>query len=313
MAVRAFSKLMMVGILPLMLGACSGMPGSEWVSARMPWMGVTDDTPKAKDAEKKTSEVASGTDAVPQVDRLSSAPGVVPVPNAVKPTRAELYGMANQSTRNTVQIFSDENLTPSSVPGVEVLPPYNPYDPQPVAVKGIPAASDPRVTIYPLDGVGSMADGPYAQTYLGGGAYNGAGTAVPEYTGPIEGQKQSEVGGGSMPARVFFAHGSAALDANDREVLSQVAEQAKFSPVARVSVEGHASSRVQTQDSVQARLLNLKQSMNRAVAVSNNLIQNGVPPEKIKTTSWGDTRPPMSGSEAEARRVDVYANGGGNN
>lgn len=296
---RAYLKFGVVALATFMLSAC-GSGAEQWISSRMPWTGVTEDSPADKPADSASSEPA--VQSAPTVDRLSNAPGVVPVPPPTKPSEAELFTIAGQSSRNNVKIYGAEGQAASS--DMDVAPPYNPYAEGP----GLPAAVDSRVTIYPIDNMPNNG-GIYAGSYMGSGAYNGAATSIPEYAGAIEGQKMSEAGSGTIPARIYFEHGSSRLDSEDRQVLSQVAEQAKFAPVGRVSIEGHASSRVNAPDSVQARMINLKQSMNRAVAVSNNLIQNGVPPEKIKTTSWGDTKPPMNGSEAEARRVDVFTGG----
>ena len=71
----------------------------------------------------------------------------------------------------------------------------------------------------------------------------------------------------------------------------------------RVRVEGHASTNAGTNDPIRARILNLKESMNRAYAVSRTLIEEGVPAEKIKTIGYGDTVP--AGSEDQQRRVDI--------
>jgi outer membrane protein OmpA-like peptidoglycan-associated protein len=299
--VRAYLKFGVVGLLSLMLSAC-GSGAEQWLSSRMPWTGVTEDAAVEKVAGDASSSV-SAAPAAPAADRLSNVPGVVPVPPPTKPSEAELFSIAGQSSRNNVKIYGAEGQA-AAPSDMDVAPPYNPYADGP----GLPAAVDSRVTIYPMDDIPNNG-GFYAGSYMGSGAYNGSATSIPEYSGAIEGQKTSEAGSGTIPARVYFEHGSSRLDGEDRQVLSQVAEQAKFAPVGRVSIEGHASSRVNAPDSVQARMINLKQSMNRAVAVSNNLIQNGVPPEKIKTTSWGDTKPPMNGSEAEARRVDIFTGG----
>lgn len=105
-------------------------------------------------------------------------------------------------------------------------------------------------------------------------------------------------------SRVYFGYGSATLNGANHAALNAIAENAKFAPVDRVMVEGHASSAAQSSDIVAAKIMNLKQSMDRAAAVSGALMQRGVPAEKIKTVAWGDTMPYGQG-EALQRRVDI--------
>ena len=51
--------------------------------------------------------------------------------------------------------------------------------------------------------------------------------------------------------------------------------------------------------------------MDRALSVSRELIRGGVPAERIQTTAWGDTKPPVGGysmdPEAASRRVEIAA------
>lgn len=105
-------------------------------------------------------------------------------------------------------------------------------------------------------------------------------------------------------SRVYFGYGSSTLNGANHAALNTIAENAKFAPVDRVMVEGHASSAAQSKDIVAAKIMNLKQSMDRAAAVSGALMQKGVPAEKIKTVAWGDTMPYGQG-EAAQRRVDI--------
>lgn len=290
-------RLIWMGGCVLCLSACSS---SGWVGSRMPWIGVEEE----ESSSVSVTQVSSDSSTTAQETPLPSSA------SAGMPTEDELFKMASQSSRNHVQIYrpDGDDMSRISSSGSSAWQQN---------MGGMPSAQDSRVTIFPLDEMGgSSGSGLYAGSYIApGAAYMGGSDrfteSAPSYTGPIEGQRYSSAGGGSMPSKIYFAHGSSRLDSEDRRILSQVAEEAKFAPVARISIEGHASSRVQTSDPVQARILNLKQSMNRAVAVSNNLIQNGVPPEKIKTLSWGDTKPPANGSEAEARRVDIYTGGSG--
>ena len=148
---------------------------------------------------------------------------------------------------------------------------------------------DSSVTVFSLDGP------PPGQMPMG----VQSGTMMPSYGGgnyaPYMGQ------GGNQ---IFFKHGSARLGSGDMRKISSVAEQAKFAPVNRITVAGHASKPTQAgSQSVQGHVLNLKESMNRSFAVSKTLMKKGVPAEKIKTVSWGSTKP--TGNESQDRRVDI--------
>lgn len=170
---------------------------------------------------------------------------------------------------------------------------------------GMPTAVDSSVMVYPVDG-----------GYPGQVAATWPNSILPSQQMPmplqnsnavpasIAGRTSPHAGGPGVPAQIFFAHGFSTLGPGDRQVLRDVSEKARFAPVDRVSVEGHASSRADGRDQVTAKIVNLKESMNRAFNVSSEMMRNGVPAEKIKTTVWGDTKN-TSGSEAENRRVDI--------
>lgn len=164
---------------------------------------------------------------------------------------------------------------------------------------------DPSVTIFPLDGeplIGvSPTIGASAIPRLDTGrAFNNNNTAS-SFSPARNGVSERDT-------VIYFNHGSSRLGSGDIQKLSQVAETAKFSPVDRVKVEGHASSRAQTSDPIRNSILNLKESMNRAFVVSKTLIEKGVPAEKLKTTAFGDTVP--AANEAEQRRVDIVTGAG---
>lgn len=317
-------KIHVVAMLacPLLLGGCESMNLADegfftGVKERIPWIG-SETQPAKTISVTNAQDMSAGTDgpmtpmaARPEgLDRLAQAPGVQPVPpHGAKLTESEIMAIASQTEGNKVQVYDSNGGGMDSYGGggYAPMPNYSEY------AGGVPAAQDSGVTIYPVEGGGAGYTGGYA-----GGSYPGMtstfsgsyGSSVPSYSGAPEGQKQSELGSGYNPSKIYFGHGSSSLDSQDRQVLREASEQAKFSPVERVRVEGFASSRTQTGDPVQSRILNLKESTNRALTVSSELMRDGVPAEKIETTAWGDTRPPMNGSEAEARRVDVYTGGG---
>ena len=289
----ALAMIAAFAILPL--GACEHFSGDD----------VSDDV-------KVTS--------APPVDaRLDAAPGVRPVPQFPVPNDRDLKVMTSKLSGGSVEIYDVDSGAPQTMgaPVPQVQPDY----------VGIPMATDPNVTIYPLDGYAdypgelrpmpapsvTASQGSWPNAVLPvGKVYDSGLTPPPESFG---GDQRMAIEGGKLVSRagndvsnIYFPYGSSRLDGSDRSVLDNVAETAKFAPVERVSVEGHASMKTQTNDPVKAKVLNLKESMNRASEVSAQLIEKGVPAEKIKTVGWGDTKP-AGGSEAAQRRVDIYTAG----
>jgi outer membrane protein OmpA-like peptidoglycan-associated protein len=155
--------------------------------------------------------------------------------------------------------------------------------------------NDPSVTVFPLDGGAAPMPQYGGQMPLSNVMSNMGGAA-----GGFDGSSMMQSGGNN----IYFRDGSSRLGSGDKQKLSQIAEQAKFAPVSRITVAGFASRPTQAgTNSPTAHTLNLKESANRSVAVSNQLIKNGVPAEKIKTVSWGATK--ASGNHSQDRRVDI--------
>jgi outer membrane protein OmpA-like peptidoglycan-associated protein len=171
----------------------------------------------------------------------------------------------------------------------------------------IPGRED--VTVYPFEDdlmVAAMAPGPEASA-----------PAAPQPIAPVVSNEGFESSYTTMPAhemepdRIYFANGSAAIDAAGHQAINNAAGAARGADM--VSVEGHASAHTVNPDPVTSRIINLKISMERAFNVAKELIRRGVPANMIRTTAWGDARPalPVDGMSAEdaSRRVEIYANG----
>ncbi len=237
-------------------------------------------------------------------------PKTAPIQNNQRLSNSELKNMSSVFSGGSVEVYDLDGDGVVSSPTSFVQSDYI----------GIPMATDPRVIVYPLDGdVGSFP------VPLGNPNWNSSG-----FTPPVKGRLSPSVpdvmtyapssiwsddvlenNNGVLSPRVgqnissvYFRYGSAKLDNANRRALSDISEIAKFAPVDRVSVEGHASKTTQTPDPIKSKILNLKESMNRVQAVSQKLMEDGVPAEKIKTTAWGDTKPSGVG-EAQDRRVDI--------
>lgn len=106
-------------------------------------------------------------------------------------------------------------------------------------------------------------------------------------------------------ARIYFAHGSSQINGAGKDVINHVA----YNSHGPLSVEGHASTTTEVDDPVTQRIINLKMSMKRAYEVSESLIKQGVPADRITTKAYGDTQPsmPVAGydQEAASRRVEI--------
>lgn len=198
---------------------------------------------------------------------------------------------------------SNESFMPSAPVGYQLQGGVTPMAPPPAFagamdpnISSMNTSGDSSVTIFPLDGAPvapSMSLGgpsPSQMDLQGGSYYAPAGS----------------YSGGTPDAQIFFNHGSSRLGSSDMRKISSVAQSAPMVN-GRIAVEGHASRSAQTSDPVKGSILNLKESMNRAYAVSKTLIQKGVPANKLKTTAYGDTVP--VGSEQQQRRVDIISGG----
>ncbi len=115
-------------------------------------------------------------------------------------------------------------------------------------------------------------------------------------------------------SRIYFSHGGKAINAAGREVAGHVGQQCRGGGCGLVKVEGHASTRAEAKDEVQRRIINLKISMDRAMAVMRQLVRDGVPAGSIQVTAHGDRVPPtvVPGGDAEAasRRVEIITGSG---
>lgn len=283
--------------VPLVTG-CESMDG--WTGGKSVNAANADDISKPMDI---TSQ------------RLDSAPGVRDIPQFPVPQDRDLKVMTSKLSGGSVEIYDLDNDSTGmggSVPSVQ--PEY----------AGMQMASNPSVTVFPLDGVGGSYPGeltptgaapvasvqqwPNSVLPVGNTGFAGGMTSAPGQW--KDDAKMAIVGGklapsvGTNVSSVYFPYGSAGIGGQENSALKNVAETAKFAPVERVSVEGHASPPTQSDDPIKAKILNLKESMNRAQAVSQHLIEQGVPAEKIKAVGWGDTKP-AAGDEAAQRRVDI--------
>jgi len=112
-----------------------------------------------------------------------------------------------------------------------------------------------------------------------------------------------------LAAIIYFAHGSATLNSNDRQVLRGIATLNRQRG-GSILVIGHASARTGTADALKHRLANFEMSLKRANAVTAALVALGVPRERVHAEARGDTQPIyhefMPTGEAGNRRAEIF-------
>ena len=108
---------------------------------------------------------------------------------------------------------------------------------------------------------------------------------------------------------IYFGDGSAQLSTQDRSILQAVTDV--FGQMGgRVRVIGHSSMGVRTFNSAQREAVNFKISLKRANAVANELIRQGIPPEKLEVVAEGDRAPVYAETSrtgaAHNRRTEIF-------
>lgn len=94
-------------------------------------------------------------------------------------------------------------------------------------------------------------------------------------------------------SQVQFETGRATIPAESHPLLEKVAELARRCP-GRLSIEGYT-------DAVGSEEANLQLSQDRAAAVRQQLMQRGLPQDKLLTRSFGESRPLASNDTEEGR------------
>jgi len=284
-------KTILMMLVALSLNACATADkfGSD---VRGIFAGDSDRTGKVVYADKNSTGDTTGVDGsvvvTPMTDDLSTYNKLAS--KYAGDSSVELFSLDNPGQPLNNARTSADGITTYSLDGGNA---------------GKMSSTDPSVTVFPFSddmftpGVRhnpragtprGPAGGLTPELPMGGGAYRGADD-VAMFTG--------------NPNTIYFEHGSSALNATARQVIASAARNYGGS----VHVAAHASQRAQTSDPVERGILNIQMSMKRAMAVTKQLIRDGVPPEAIKTTAYGDAQPavPETDHKAEAknRRVQI--------
>lgn len=99
---------------------------------------------------------------------------------------------------------------------------------------------------------------------------------------------------GTKPHVIYFDTNSSKLNSKALEVLSEkVTPEAKNGKFKKVVIEAHCDERGST-------TYNQKLSQQRASAVKNYLVKNGIKSAKIKAIGYGETKPAALGHDEES-------------
>jgi peptidoglycan-associated lipoprotein len=93
---------------------------------------------------------------------------------------------------------------------------------------------------------------------------------------------------------VYFAYDQSAIGASERHKLQQVSEYLKQNPTFGLIIEGHCDEKGSAE-------YNRALGERRAIAVQDFLVNTGVSSGRIKTISYGEDRPAVSGSDENSR------------
>ena len=225
--------------------------------------------------------------------------------------------MAREMSDGSVHIYSlDEPVTEPSTPETPVIrPSYSTERMSSRRAYGV----DPNVTVYPFedDPLAYPVSQPPAlvppsQSYELRSPFDDVmPLPVPV---PVDGtvsyershEPVSSVDGNNNVSRVYFKHGSARLGGMEKQLVARAANVQSD----KIVVDGYSSKKAEVTNPVERQIVNLGVSLDRAFAVSSELIRNGVPVERIETRAFGDARPAVGGAElsaeAASRRVEIY-------
>lgn len=174
----------------------------------------------------------------------------------------------------------------------------------PVSTVSAPAPSSGDGVVIDYGAIGAGSPVPDPSTYE-------QGSALTLPVGQFEALEFSGAEGGPFtPVAVYFAHGSAALTAEDREQISEVAALHKKRGTGTVRVVGHASSRTSNLPVDSHLLVNFDMSMDRANVVASELMRRGVDASDLVIEAVGDRTPvyyeSMPAGEAGNRRTEIF-------
>ncbi len=285
----------------LLVSACSSLP--EWTDPGG-WFSEETPAPSKISAAKDLEQAKSG-----------EFPNLASVPDQPRPAtgQGERAAIAKSLTADRANAqYSSERLVAGGTGTPEA--PAAPAIAQSLGAAA-PQAPPPRPAPIPapIPSAASIAPAPApvlpsparAKTEIAKPAPRAQSAAKPAVTAPPPAQPRAS----ELAGIIYFAHGSDALNANDRDVLRDIVALSQERN-ARIRVIGHASARTGTVDAVAHRIANLEASQRRAEAVTAALVAMGARRDSIRTEARADSLPVyhefMPTGEAGNRRAEIF-------
>lgn len=209
--------------------------------------------------------------------------------------RVQIFSLDEQASLKTQDASGADMLaSKNEILPVRAVPPPGQFLPRDVEGAAPVFSGDPSVQIFSLDGE------------IAGVAVSGGENLL-----PMQPERQAGVSAPNI-AIIYFGHDSDELSAEAMATIERLTNAfSSFQEGEGYSVEGHASVTANYADEAQRRIVNLKISMDRALAVSRALINGGIPADSIRVVAWGDAHPPrdLDGMTLEeaSRRVEIFS------
>jgi outer membrane protein OmpA-like peptidoglycan-associated protein len=243
--------------------------------------------------------------AAPRVPAVPAAPSVATLP--------PLPGASPMRARPPAPAGSVLSREPVSRPPQFAAPPPSPVLPAAAANSVAPRTVPPSRNMRSIARVGNPSFGaPPADiaAALGGGSPpQPMQQFAPQPQVPGTFSNSVATANGAPAAMVRFKAGSAQLTREGSRLVQQIAGMYRQRGGA-VRVEGHASSRTRNMDPVQHHLVNFNVSLNRANAVANELVRQGVPSQSVFVAAMSDSQPlfyeVMPAGDAGNQRVEIH-------
>ncbi|MDG2482225.1 MAG: OmpA family protein [Alphaproteobacteria bacterium] len=259
--------------------------------------------------EPQTTEemaVMAGTQQDVFIDAEGNLVGAITTTN--KSTTTTVAAAETVSTVSAAGV--DDTLMVTTVPAVAAEPI------EPGVVVATSSVTTPSVTVTEVPAISYEdlsfdelfnASGPTSTTQSQNVASVGSPTTV------INDATFTSAGNGlfaeTLAAIIRFGHGSSALGADERQIIAQLAaiHRQTGGPIRLVGHASHSGAGLADADRA---LVNFKVSLDRATAVANELIRNGVPRGDvlIEAAAATDSMAAAAGVQSEAvdRRVEVF-------
>lgn len=130
-----------------------------------------------------------------------------------------------------------------------------------------------------------------------------------QFQGDAQPPPVARTGQSELVGIIYFAHGAASLDQEDRAVLRDIAALHRQRG-GSIRIIGHASARTGTVDPIRHRTANLEISQQRANAAVAGLVALGVEQARIRAEARADAQPVyhefMPTGEAGNRRAEIF-------